>query len=92
MLSKYLRRPTVIEALSASQFSKMYKSCGKKSNLANEEDEEEENEHEEDPEIAEPNETSNEINLDYIISLTTEKKYCQNSSSCKIHPFVNPNG
>ena len=92
MLSKYLRRPSEIEALSASQFSKMYKSCGKKSNIANEEDEEEENENEEDPEIAEPNETSNEINLDYIISLTKEKKYCQNSSSCKIQHFVNPNG
>ena len=73
-LSEFLiqqRRPTVVEALSASQFSKMYKSCGKKSNLANEE---EENENEEDPEISEPNETSNEINLDYKISLTTEKK------------------
>ena len=73
MLSKYLRRPTVIETLSASQFSKMYKSCGKKLNKASDEGEEEENENEDDPEIPESNEASNEINLDYVISLTKDK-------------------
>ena len=55
---------TLVEALSASQFTKIYKFCGQNSNKANEEGEEEDNEN--DPEISESNETPNAINLHHI--------------------------
>ena len=65
MLSKYLRRPSELELISASQFSKVYTTSGIKVKKDDDDDKESEPE---DAEIVNTDEDNNKVLVEYVIS------------------------